>query len=401
MKQKKRKKWVRPRHRVFRSLLLLVIAPYVKLRFGVKVERFAQEGKRQYLVMMNHQTSADQFFISMAFRKHVYYIATEDIFSLGWISKVIRYLVAPIPIKKQTTDLQAVKNCIQVVREGGTIALAPEGNRTYSGKTEYIKPSIVKLARALKLPVAIFRIEGGYGVQPRWCDGTRKGRMRAFVSRVIEPEVYGALSDEEFIALLREELYVNEAVADACYTHGKLAEYLERAVYVCPDCGLSVFESHGDIITCKTCGKQARYLPSKELEGIGAAFPFRFVNDWYEYQTDFVSKLDLTPFCETAMYCDTVRLSRVHLYQYKEVLKPETQVCLYGDRIVIGGELVLPFDDVSAVTVLGRNKLNIYHDGTVYQLKGDKRFNALKYVNIYYHYKNINEGREDGKFLGL
>ncbi|MBE6995753.1 MAG: 1-acyl-sn-glycerol-3-phosphate acyltransferase [Ruminococcaceae bacterium] len=401
MKQKKRKKWVCFRHRVVRNLLLPVLGTYCRLRFGVKVERFAQQGDRQYLVMMNHQTSADQFFVSMAFRKHVYYIATEDIFSLGWISKVIRYLVAPIPIKKQTTDLQAVKTCIQVAREGGTIALAPEGNRTYSGKTEYIKPSIVKLARALKLPVAIFRIEGGYGVQPRWGDGTRKGRMRAYVSRVIEPEEYGALSDEEFIALIRQELYVNEAVADACYTNGKLAEYLERAMYVCPDCGLTTFESCGDCITCKTCGKQVRYLPSKELEGVAAPFPFRFVNDWYEYQTDFVSKLDLAPFGETAMYRDTARLSQVHLYRHKEVLERETGICLYGDRIEIGENLVMPFEDISAVSVLGRNKLNIYHNGTVYQLKGDKRFNALKYVNIYYHYKNINEGREDGKFLGL
>jgi len=401
MKQKKRKKWVCFRHRVVRNLLVPVFKVYCRICFGVKIDRFAQQGDRQYLVMMNHQTSADQFFVSMTFRKHVYYIATEDIFSLGWISKVLRYVVAPIPIKKQTTDLQAVKNCIQVVKEGGTIALAPEGNRTYSGKTEYIKPSIVKLARALKLPVAIFRIEGGYGVQPRWCDGTRGGRMHAYVSRVIEPEEYGALSDEEFITLIREELYVNEAVADACYTGGKLAEYLERAVYVCPDCGLTVFESHGDIITCKTCGKQVRYLPSKELVGINGAFPFRFVNDWYEYQADFVRKLSLEPFYETPMYCDIARLSQVHLYQYKELLEKETEIRLYGNRVEIGTDLVLPFDVISAVSVLGRNKLNIYFEDKVYQLKGGKRFNALKYVNIYYHYKNINEGREDGKFLGL
>ena len=53
------------------------------------------------------------------------------------------------------------------------------------------------------------------------------------------------------------------------------------------------------------------------------------------------------------------------------------------------------------MSVLGRNKLNFYHDDHVYQFKSDKRFNALKYVNIYFRHKNIIKGDQDGKFLGL
>ena len=50
---------------------------------------------------------------------------------------------------------------------------------------------------------------------------------------------------------------------------------------------------------------------------------------------------------------------------------------------------------------MGRNKLNIYHGEKLYQLKSGKRFNALKYVNIYYRHKNVSRGDNDGKFLGL
>ncbi|MBQ8267441.1 MAG: hypothetical protein IJZ21_03560, partial [Clostridia bacterium] len=59
------------------------------------------------------------------------------------------------------------------------------------------------------------------------------------------------------------------------------------------------------------------------------------------------------------------------------------------------------FDEISAVSVLGRNKANIYFLDKVYQLKGDKRFNALKYVHIYYRHKNITKGNECEQFLGL
>ena len=64
-------------------------------------------------------------------------------------------------------------------------------------------------------------------------------------------------------------------------------------------------------------------------------------------------------------------------------------------------ELSLPFPELSVVTVLGKNKLNLYHGETLYQLKGDKRFNALKYVQICARSKNISRGDPDAKFLGL
>ncbi|MBQ8894772.1 MAG: 1-acyl-sn-glycerol-3-phosphate acyltransferase [Clostridia bacterium] len=396
----KKEKWIKPRHKVVRDLAYLVMYPYMKWKCGVAIEKFKEQGGRQYLIIMNHQTVFDQFMVGCAFKGPVYYIATEDIFSMGWISKLIRFLVNPIPIKKQTNDLKAVKTCIRVVKEGGTIALAPEGNRTYSGRLCYIKPSIVKLMRVLKLPLAIFRIEGGYGVQPRWADDIRKGKMRTYVSRVVEPEEYQALTDEEMMALITKELGVDEAALSGEFRHKNLAQYLERAIYVCPHCGLAEFESCGDVFTCKKCGRQIRYLPTRELAGIGHSFPFRFVADWYEYQADYVRKLPLSAYEKEPAFRDTADLSEVLLYQRKVPLRKEVQLALYSDRITADG-MVFPFGETAAVTVLGRNKLNIYYQDHVYQLKGGKRFNALKYVNFYHHYKNKSEGNENGEFLGL
>ena len=331
-------------------------------------------------------------------------MSTEDIFSNGWVSSLIRWLVAPIPIKKQTTDVRAILNCMKVAKEGGSIAIAPEGNRTYSGRTEYMSPSIVALARKLAMPIVLYRIEGGYGAEPRWSDVVRKGKMRSFVSRVIQPDEYAAMSDDELLGAIEKELYVNEAVVDVSFKHKKLAEYLERAIYVCPDCGLSTFESHNDIITCKKCGLSARYLPTKELEGIGRELPFRFVADWYDYQSDFVNSINVTEMTEEPIYTERATVREVIPYDKKVVLCKDARIDLYGDRVVVDmGEEVVKAEFVSAnaLTVLGRNKLNIYCGGRIYQLKGDKRFNALKYVHIFHRCMNISKGEENVKFLGL
>ena len=131
----KKKKWLKRRHAVITALARPLLGTFIRWKSGVKVQKFREQGDRQYLVVMNHQTVFDQFFVAMAFKRPVYYIATEDIFSNGFISRLLTWAVNPIPIKKKTLDMRAIMNCIQVAKEGGTIALAPEGNRTYSGKT--------------------------------------------------------------------------------------------------------------------------------------------------------------------------------------------------------------------------------------------------------------------------
>lgn len=405
MKKKKKTKWLKFRHRIARNILFAVLAPYSKWKYGITVEKFKEQGDRAYFVLMNHQTAFDQFFLGMAFKGPVYYVASEDLFSKGWISSVIRYLVAPIPIKKQVTDINAVMNCIRVAREGGTIGIAPEGNRTYSGKTEYMSPAIAPLAKKMKLPIALYRIEGGYGVHPRWSDTLRKGKMRGFVSRVIEPEQAAAMTNEELFAEIEKGLYVDEGVADSFFKSEKRAEYLERAMYVCPFCGLSEFESHGNEIECKTCHRTITYGEDKSLIGVGFDFPFRFTTQWYDYQKDFINSLDVTAHTEKPLYREHTGLSEVIVYKNKIPLRQNAEIALYGDRVVIDEgteqEMNLPFADIMAMSVLGRNKLNIYYGDHVYQLKSHKRFNALKYVNIYFRHKNITRGDADGKFLGL
>lgn len=400
----KKENWIKPRHRYVRALMPL-LGLYTRLVYGVRVEKFRDQGDRAYLILMNHQTPFDQFFVEMVFKGPIYYIATEDLFSNGWISSVIRWLVAPIPIKKQTTDLGAVRNCIRVAREGGTIAMCPEGNRTYSGQTEYMNPAVASLARKLKLPIALLRIEGGYGVEPRWSDVIRRGKMRAYVSQIIEPEEYAGMTSEALFEKIREGLYVDEAVADGPFRSPKRAEYLERAIYVCPYCGLTELESHGAEVSCKKCGRTVVYGEDKTITGKDFQFPFPFVKQWYEYQTDFVNDLDMTAMTDRPVYTDRVRMSEVIFNKRKKLLRKDAELRLYGDRVVIDegteAELCFPFTALSAITVLGRNKLNFYHEKTAYQFKGSKRFNALKYVHFYHRHKNIIRGNADGKFLGL
>ena len=399
----KQQRWCLERHKRVRKIFAFPIWALTHLRYPVKIEKAPDDS--QALILFNHQTALDQFLVGLAFPQPVYSVAAEDLFSIGPLARAMEYLVAPIPIKKQSTDIRAVKTCLRVAKEGGSIAIAPEGNRTYSGRPCFMNPAIGSLAKKLKLPVLLFRIEGGYGVHPRWSDGVRRGPMRAYVAERIEPEELKAMSPGEIYERIRQGLNVDETQIPGRYRGRKRAEYLERMLYVCPKCGLSRFESRGDRVRCLSCGLEASYGEDKQFKSADPAFPYRYAADWYQAQEDFVNALDTRDYLTKPLYRDRADLSQVLLYKRKELLRKGCDVALYGDRIVLDEgterELCLPIEELSTVTVLGRNKLNLYHGEQIYQLKGDKRFNALKYVQLCARSKNIARGDFDDKFLGL
>ncbi len=395
---KNQKNWVKFRHRVVTAIARPILGGYTRLVYNIKVEKIKDSNKRQYLIIMNHQTGLDQFILGMAVKRPVYYIASEDLFSNGFISKLLRWAVAPIPIKKQTTDVHAVMTCLRVAKEGGNIGLAPEGNRTYSGRTGYYNPALIKLMKKLRLPMAVVRIEGGYGTQPRWSDCIRRGKMRAVISRIIEYEEYSKMTDDALYELVGAAMYIDENKECGDFKSNRRAEFIERAMYVCPKCGLSTFESKGNKVHCKKCGLKAVYNENKTMSGEN--WPFKFAGDWYDYQCKFVNSLDILSVSDKLLYSEKANLYQVFLYKNKRLVEKNVPVELYGSKAVING-LEFSFNEVSAFTVLGKNKLNIYIGENVYQLKGDKHFNALKYVNLFHRYKNVTEGNENGEFLGL
>ena len=78
---------------------------------------------------------------------------------------------------------------------------------------------------------------------------------------------------------------------------------------------------------------------------------------------------------------------------------------MYGDRIELsfsdGTAKTIRFDEIAGIACMGRNKLNVETKDGIFQIRGSKRFNALKYLNFCYRYKNIVKGEDDDKFLGI
>ncbi len=398
----KKEKWLKFRHRVAFCLFRPAFWLMCKLKYRLRFEKLPNQGKRNYLVVSNHQTGFDQFFLALMFKGPLYFVATEDIFSNGLSSKLIKYFVNPIPFRKSTKDFRSIMDMMQVAREGGSICIFPEGNRSFSGQTCDIKPSIAHLAKKLRLPIVVCRIEDGYGVDPRWAGKVRRGSVHSYVKRLIEPEEYKDLTNDQLYEILKDELWHDEANDCGSFRSRKSAEYLDRLFYVCPVCGLSRFTAKGENLSCQKCGLVLKYEDNKTFTvQQGGPFRFRYPAEWYSYQEDFIRGLDLTPYETLPLYTDYADFSEIIPYKRKNLLSKNAGLTLYGNRLEVNGSVsqTFDFDSVYAMAVMGRNKLLLYVDSRSYMFKGDPHFNAMKFVNIYYHYAN--KGDHHGEFLGL
>ena len=64
-KKGKKKKWIKFRHKVVTIVGSKLMYPYTRFKYHVKMEPFKEEYGRQYLILLNHQTVFDQFFLGL------------------------------------------------------------------------------------------------------------------------------------------------------------------------------------------------------------------------------------------------------------------------------------------------------------------------------------------------
>ena len=378
--KKKQKHWVKKRHAAVFAFLRFAMAPFLWLRYHYRAEK-APIRKGPCIVLSNHQATMDPFFISKAFPFQLYFYASDDLFNLK-VSPLIRYLAAPIPKSKSVADLKAVMISLRVLREGGAIGITPEGNRTLSGRQWEMGDSVAKLVKTAKVPLVLFNLCGGYGTDPRWGVKIRRGtKFVGRVRRILTPEEYAGMSDEELFGIIKNELDVDDTLSGERYKSRRRAEYIERALYMCPVCGsIGTIHSHGTGFCCTSCKTEAEY--TEDLKISPPVGGYSRIYEWYEWERQEIVRRILGG----EKISDGDILFRESVKLQKKFKLPGNTVTLDKDSLMISGggaETRYPLAEIDAITAVGKKKFNFYYKGKILQVKGGKRFCAIKYVHAF------------------
>lgn len=379
------------RHDLVYFLLKPFFRLFVRMRFNFRPMRFkAPPGiKGPYLILSNHQLAMDPFLLALSFKGPIYFVASDMIFSIKFWSKLIVYLVNPIPKTKYRSDKETVRDMIKIVRSKGTIGIFPEGNATFSGETQHIPPSIAKLIKLLKIPVIFYHIEGGALTKPRWSHHVKRGKVIGYVHKVWPYDAYKDLSVDSIIALVKENLYVNDHDLNQekkiRYKGKKLAEDIESSYFYCPNChSLNTIYSNDDHVCCKNCTFSVVYTLYGTFEKTHQTAFFETTVPWYKAQEEALAKaLEATKDDEVLFVDEEEAVYTVERSKRKTLIghatlklsKKEITLAFDKETITLNTLQVLP-------SVQQKNKLILYDkvSKTTYYLLNHKKRNALKYV---------------------
>lgn len=391
---KKRKKEVKFRHRVSRKFFKFILWPFIKIKYRYEYKYYKDLKKKgPFLILANHTIAMDPILLSFAFPFHIYYIATEQIFNLGLLSKLLLYLVNPISKTKASTDITTIRKAKTIVNEGGSIGVYPEGNVTYDGGPVTINKSIVKLVRFLKIDIIIFGTNGLYFSDPRWSLNRKKGKSSGEILRIIKKSEYDKLNDDDLYELIKETLnftaYEKQEENPVKFKGKELAKGLERLVFM-------------DLKTNKAF---VTYTKGNTLKSRDSDFSLTYDEYGFVYDennkkynlieiNNIVKEKYLNYYNnleENFIYEENVNLELTTNKEKRD--KGEVLLKLYKNKIVLNNQEIL-YDDFSSIAIQGKRKIIIYYETKTYLVTFKDNSSPYKYLLTYQIYKK--EKDEDG-----
>lgn len=402
----RRKSWSRPRHKIIQKLVRWPFKVFLRSHLNYHAEK-VEVPDGPCLILSNHQTTWDPFLVGLSFKVPVYYVSSDDLLSKGFTGPLLKWAVNPIPKTKSISDLRSVHIIMNVIKEGQKVCLFPEGNRTYDGELCTIDKSIAKLAKLLDCPLVLYNIKGGFGGEPRFARKMRRGIVRGYAQRIMSPDEVKSMSNDDLYDLIIKSLTVNETKSvEIPFRSNRSAEYLDRVLYKCPDCGkLQTIYSKGDEVFCVSCGYRLKYGADLKFEKLSGRTDFLTVHDWYKWQVDYIRHINLDELeghifadLNVILYHVLKMKRRVKLVKRGKVTIDKNELKVTDRRHIVS----IPLEDIRSGCVVGKHKANFFIDDYIYQIKGDARFNALKYVQFFYHVYNAKKGTSgDSEFLGI
>lgn len=357
------------------------VGPCVKRRFNYSWEPV--DIAPPFLMISSHVTNSDPFFIGLTYKKApLAFVASEHIFRQGLLSKLLMRYLAPIPRPKADSGVGTVRAVLKRLREGDPVVLFAEGDCTWNGVSGKIFPATGKLAKASGVPLATYRLERGYLSSPRWANRSRRGEVFGRLVHVYSPEELKAMTPEEADAAIDRDICFDVWSAQrerpVPFRSKAPAEGLEKALFVCPECGnADCMSSKGNRLFCAKCGAEWNMDECGFLNGPG----FGTVSEWDEWQKGAILSVKgsgLFPFEAVLTDLDTDARR-----------KAEVSLDLGGESVVIGGKAVR-FGEISDMAMVKTNRL-LFTDGAGYHELKTKRGILRPYLEAWKAYRERKE----------
>jgi 1-acyl-sn-glycerol-3-phosphate acyltransferase len=357
--------------KILMSIAVTVVGPATRTR-RLRDVRLPRRGP--LLVISNHPSPWDVSMIPRTLFRQTHNLGTDQLLRVPYFGWMMPHF-SMIPFKKGMKDPGALAEVERRIRRGGCALIFPEGDRTWTGRSNPIKPGTGRLIKRLGVPVAYVRVRTGHMAWPRWAKYPRSIPLEIEHRALIEyPE---SATVEEINADIARYISVDpyEVEVPPRSWGTRLAEGLPEFMWACPQCfaqgGLELVPGDHDCVHCQTCQSRWRVDLGCWMRAEAGPGEDLHVERAYLRLQDHFGELpvcDPVRFAETGVALDgEVEMSRVHYGQVAAEQLGLGRLELHGDRLLFidhagHAPIELPFASIKAVLMQVGDKLQIRND---------------------------------------
>lgn len=380
--------------------------PFAKFWFGLyarivlgyrKKSKFKIQKGEKIVVLSNHQTDLDPLLVMLSFNKMLRTLATDNTFAGKKAAKWMTYLGA-IPKRKGLADIKSTMEMMKHSNNGDSLLFFPEGNRSYADFQFFISDRIGKMLKSFKCTLVLFNLHGGFGIMPRMGNKRRKGKFYGEIKTILHYEDYKDMDDMTLFNVIKDNLRVIDSESGELYKSKARAEYFERLFFICPKCqSISTVYSKGNYLRCKNCDMEMEYTEDLHLKSNNV--PFTTLLEYYNYQKKYVRDHDFSK--QEEIFTDEhVSLTLANPYQDKVKMELDSKVTLTNKELIFDHHKFEIKDILIASPVSGRKLVFTIGDNN-YTIKGDERFNAIKYVFLFNKLDTLMRNKDVDQYFSI
>ncbi|HVH97711.1 MAG TPA: lysophospholipid acyltransferase family protein [Enhygromyxa sp.] len=353
--------------KVLYSIATTVVAPAVR----VKVKREVKLPRRGPLLLVsNHPSPWDPIIVPWSMRRQVHNLGTDQLLRVPYFGWMMPYF-SMIPFKKGMKDPGALAEVERRVRRGDCALIFAEGDRTWTGRSNPIKPGIGRMVKRLGVPVGFIRVRTGHMEWPRWAKYPRS--VPIIVEHRAMKTYDESATPEQIVEDVAHWISVDpyDVEVPPRSFGRRLAWGLPEFMWACPHCfersSLALDDDDDDCVNCEHCGARWRVDLANWMRAEAGPVEDMHIDAAYRSIIEHFGEL---PICDHERFSrdgvaleGEVEVQRIHYGKVEPEMLGRGHLELFPDCLRFtdeqGTPLLLSFEPIKAVLMQVGNKLQI------------------------------------------
>ena len=118
------------------------------------------------LLVANHESFLDPVLVGMASSRQICYLARKTLFKNRLFGAYLR-TVRSVPVDQEGVAKEGLKTVLELLKAGEVVLVFPEGERTWTGQMQPLKPGVQLLIKRAQVPVIPVGVAGAFQAFPR------------------------------------------------------------------------------------------------------------------------------------------------------------------------------------------------------------------------------------------